>query len=463
MTDRYCLDDYPLVDADTDARLPQRSVLASLKPMGLGTPFRESLNSYYLELAHIHRLSPKTLAREIIIPRIKSGNAHRNGETSTIWRMPLFNGIGAVPEMWAKHLSELTGQKDLIDLTLVPLRPYTNMQRLTSGTKKWCPLCFSEAAQEGRVYGQLLWEVEAVKACPKHEIKLVSQCRCNGSSPLSLLHVKHLSGVCSSCGYSLVQNYGSYIESASEDDVKRAGLVAELLGDTKKLKHENDSATNGIPLFLQCAVRHFTGGNAALFGKQLGIKKNTLHGWMYSKRIPTFPQMVEIALACSCSVADVMMGTQVIFEGSDLPETHMPRMSSRPKTQKLDRATVEYQLEMLADENPPISVAEAAVKIGVSRRTIFRSFGDIAKKMTQNFRVHRSAETAQKFANKCDMFRQSAVRLLRQEIRPTRRLVGLDIRGKGTVNKGAEQTACSRICREVIQASQVRSIWNSLS
>lgn len=458
------LDDYSLVGVDQAVSIPPRSVLASLRPRGLGTPYLESLSSYYLELAHIHHLSPKTLAREIIIPRIKIGDARRKGETSTIWRMPLFNGIGSVPETWAKHLSELTGQQELINLTLVPLRPYTNMQRLMSGTRKWCPVCFSEAAQEGRAYGQLLWEIEAVKACPKHNIRLISQCKCNGSAPLPPLKVKHLSGLCGSCGQSLAQNYESYIESASEDELKRARLVAELLGDTEVLKRESERATDGISMFLQGAVRHFTGGNAALFGQLFGVKKNTLHGWMHGKRIPNFPQMVEIALACRCAIADIMLGAQVMFGEPEIINAHRkPQTPSRSKTRKLDREMIQCQLEMLANEQPPISVAAAAVRIGVNRRTLFRVFGDIAKKMTRNFRAHRHYEAARNFANKCDLFRQSAVKLLWQGIRPTRRLVGLDIKGKGTVNKGAEQVVCSRICREVVQRGlccQYRSFYS---
>ena len=220
---------------DPDIRIPPRSVLASLRPAGVGIPYRESLSSYYLALAHLHNLSPKNLARGLIIPRIV-GNERRGEDTFSLWKLPLFNGIGSVPETWAKCLSELTGQKDLLDLTLVPLRPYTNMQHLMSDTKKWCPLCFSEASQKGRVYGQLLWEIDAVEACPIHRIKLVSQCRCKGLSPLSALNVKHLTGFCDSCGRSLLENNEEFIENASDDDITRAQLVAGLLGDVERLK-----------------------------------------------------------------------------------------------------------------------------------------------------------------------------------------------------------------------------------
>ncbi len=458
-----CVDDYPLVGVDPDARIPPRSLLASLRPMGLGTPYRESLSSYYLGLAHLHHVSPKTLARELIIPRIKDGNARQSDDAFTIWKLPLFNGISSVPETWANILSELTGQQGLIDLTLVPLRPYMNVQRLMSSTKKWCPICLSEAAQEGRAYGQLLWEIAAIEACPKHGIKLVSQCRCNGSSPLSTRHVKHLSGFCGSCGYSLTENYEVLIESASEDEVKRAQLIVVMLGDIERLKPKSHRGIVGISEFLKSAAQHFTGGNAALLGKLLGIKKNTLHGWMNGKFIPSFPQMVEMSFACRSSIADVMLGTNTTFEGTEIIATHtVAQISTRTrKTQKLDRELIKRQLEMLSNENPPISVATAAEKLGVNRRTLFNRFGDIAKRMNQRFQAHRHSGKMRRFADKCDLYHQSAVMLMQQGIRPTQRLVAFDIKGIGIVgNKEDERIACSRICREVIKRSRLVGIDN---
>lgn len=448
-----CRDDYQLVGVDPDIRIPPRSVLASLRPRGLGTPYRESLSSYYLELSHIHHLSPKTLAREIIIPRIKVDNAIIDKDNFILWKLPLFNGIGTVPEKWAEHLSELTEQKDLIDLTLVPLRPYTNMQRLTSRSKKWCPLCLSEAAQEGRAYGQLLWEIDAVEACPKHGIKLVSRCRCEGVGSQSKRNIMHLSGFCDLCGHSLTQNNEEFIENAPDDKVKRAQLTAELLGDIERLKHKSPI---GIPVFLKNAVQNFAGGNAALFGRLLGIKKNTLHGWTNGKFIPTFPQLVEIAFACRCSIADVMLGTQITFEGSGLVNVQsIPLISFRTtESQMFDRDLVKQQLEVLVNETPPISVASAAEKIGVSRRTLFRDFGKIAGEISQRFRAYRHAEKIRKFANKCALYHQSAVKLTQRGIRPTPKLVGLDIRGKRIIIKGHERIVCSRICRDVIEEFQ---------
>ncbi|MDA8172198.1 MAG: TniQ family protein [Nitrospiraceae bacterium] len=453
------VDDYPLVGAAPDIRIPPRSVLASIEPMGFGTSYRESLSSYYLELAHIHHVSPKILAREIVVPRMKTGTGVVDRDNFILWKLPLFNGIGAVPETWANHLGELTGRTDLIDLTLVPLKPYTTTQRLMSSSKRWCPLCFSEAAQEGRVYGQLLWEIAAVEACPKHGIMLVSKCACNGSDALPKSIVLHLSGICGSCGRSLAQNYEGLIERAPEDKIKKAQLVADLFSDMERLKQKANRTAIGVPAFLKKAIRHFTDGNAALFGKLLGIKKNTLHGWTHGEVVPPFPYIVEIACACRSPIADIMLDSKITFKERELNVSFVSRKSFRTKgTHPLDRDMVKNQLEMLLTEIPPISVAEAAKKLGVNVRTLFRDFSNNAQKISLRYQKYRDKEKKRKFADRCELYRQSATKLIKEGIIPTPRLVGRETRGKRIILKGHEREACSAICENVIQKGDLEVV-----
>jgi hypothetical protein len=417
--------------------------------MGLGTPFRESLSSYYLALAHLHHLSPRTLAKELIIPPKEDGAERQGDDAFTSWKLSLFNGIGAVPGIWAKRLGELTGRNDLIDLTLVPLRPYTHRQRLMSAKKRWCPLCLAEAEKEGRVYGHLLWEIASVQACPKHGVNLVSQCNCSGTGSPSTGNKVHLPGICGLCGYSLTQNYGAFLKSASEDEIIRSKLIAELLGDMERLK----GGAPGISEFLRNAMHHFTKDNAALFGRILGIKKNTLHGWIHNGFVPSFPQIVEIALACRCSVADVMLGLRITFGKAEpaYAQSRVQKPFRTKRTTTLDRDNITRQLGILLSVVPPISVSEAAVKVGINRRTLFMEFRDIAQRISQRFKEYRSAEKTRKFADKCDLYRQSAVRLIQRGVMPTPRRVASNIRGKRVIIKDRERATCSAICEEVIQ------------
>jgi hypothetical protein len=421
-----------------------------LRPGGLGTPYRESLSSYYLAVANFHRLSPKTLARELILPTREYETEPKGDDALTAWKIQSFNGIGAVPERWANRLSELTGQNALIDLTLVFLRPYTHRQRLMSAEKRWCPICLSESAKEGRMYGQLLWDVAAVTACPKHGIRLFSNCLCKeAAEPPSTWGGVHLSGFCQFCGRALTEDYKGRIKNASDDELKRSRLVAKLLGEMSRIKENTHRPKDAISRCLNDAASRLTGGNAALLGRLLGVKKNTLHGWMHGRFAPTFPELVEIAVTCGCSIADIISGQLSMSEDTLLSERVF--LSSRPnrkKTHSLNFDVIRQKLEKLGAANPPISVSTAAKSLGVDRRTLFSHFRDIAQAMTCRVRENDARNKKMRFEKKCDLYRQSAVRLTKQGIRPTVRSVALDLKGISIVG-GKERKACREICWEV--------------
>ena len=55
--------EFHLIEVDPSELLPPRSVLTTLQPLGLGTPYRESLSSFFQRLADQHSLSPKVLVQ----------------------------------------------------------------------------------------------------------------------------------------------------------------------------------------------------------------------------------------------------------------------------------------------------------------------------------------------------------------------------------------------------------------
>ncbi|MGO9611818.1 MAG: hypothetical protein ACLPX5_02135, partial [Dissulfurispiraceae bacterium] len=177
-------------------------------------------------------------------------------------------------------------------------------------------------------------------------------------------------------------------------------------------------------------------------------------GWIHGECIPAFAKTLDVAFICGCSMTDVILGENVEFKKPVLDTSRL--VLRKPlqvrKMQKLNKEIIRQQLEILAVENPPVGVAMAATRIGVNRRTLFKHFGDLAKEMTRRFKSYKHEEKLQNFEARCQLYRRSAEGLLQQGIRPTRRLVGLDIKGRGIVGKGEEQIACSRICREVISS-----------
>src|SRR5947209_5846010 len=63
--------------------MPQASTLYALTPIGLGTPFVESLTSYIARLALAHCLFPGILMRHVMVP-FAEGHSTGEGRSTTL-------------------------------------------------------------------------------------------------------------------------------------------------------------------------------------------------------------------------------------------------------------------------------------------------------------------------------------------------------------------------------------------
>ena len=108
--------------------LPTRSRLYALEPIGIGTPFVESLSGYVARLADAHAVSVGDLAgRELSAltskpllsfgPFMRRNRADSHGFHAQQYTM---NGLGITSKKWVEALERATLRADLRFLTLLP-------------------------------------------------------------------------------------------------------------------------------------------------------------------------------------------------------------------------------------------------------------------------------------------------------------------------------------------------------
>jgi hypothetical protein len=103
--------------------VPPRSRLYHLAPIGLGTPYVESLTGYVARLAEAHNVSTRTLVVRELLPLL--GRCHLskavNSSLSSFWTggVRAVNGIRTLAGDWRRVLQDLTGRRDLHFLTLL--------------------------------------------------------------------------------------------------------------------------------------------------------------------------------------------------------------------------------------------------------------------------------------------------------------------------------------------------------
>lgn len=179
-----------------------RSILAPLHLHGLGTPFVESLASYFCRLADVHQVTPKQLAKVLC-----NDSVYLRVEDA-----PKLNSIDLYPLVFCAHsgrtavltqrLERLTGADHLAYGTLLRLRGV--LSRNQSGScvqrRRWCPICY---AQYGGIIAEpLLWWIPQITHCPLHEARLIDRCARCGSYQRDW-RVGLARKLCIKCGFAL--------------------------------------------------------------------------------------------------------------------------------------------------------------------------------------------------------------------------------------------------------------------
>lgn len=204
----------------------ETTVLYGIRPRAEGTGDVESLFSYFLRLAHEHRLTPKKLVdvvlRDVVsqIPQLvhwKIGwGWDKSGGRDIV-------GSGLVTQRWVMALGVATGQTGLEQATMLGLAEHVSGDLLAADDRV-CLQCLREDTAGGRLpYGRLLWRMKAVSCCPIHRCQLVRPACGRGASTTRAQFARvKLSGVCNQCGSIGHRCTSTRADSVDDDEVWRA-------------------------------------------------------------------------------------------------------------------------------------------------------------------------------------------------------------------------------------------------
>src|SRR5579872_69921 len=150
--------------------IPARSRLHSIEPIGIGTPFVESLTGYMIRLAASHAVRVSDLIEHELRTSIPYFHAPA-GIPNAI------NGVNESARNWVSALERFTLRDNLQLLTLLPFASLLATPFLIRQERAWCPRCYeSQTAQGQDVYEQLVWCLQSVEVCPLHKTPLETSC-----------------------------------------------------------------------------------------------------------------------------------------------------------------------------------------------------------------------------------------------------------------------------------------------
>ncbi len=173
--------------------IPLRSRLFCLKPVGVGTPYTESLGSYVNRLAREHCLTSQKLIMGEVAPLILKDEERAELLSKNIGHLlgntdakPAINGMRDMTERLVTVLEQLTMRQDLAFLTLLSWKGMIYDRQLFRNYRAWCPCCLEEwKRQKKTIYEPLLWSFKDVEICLSHKQRLIEECpHCNARLPV---------------------------------------------------------------------------------------------------------------------------------------------------------------------------------------------------------------------------------------------------------------------------------------
>jgi hypothetical protein len=365
-------------------RIPVRSALFSLEPIGVRTPWVESLTSYIARLANAHCVFPGVLMEKVVVPLVPGYSPQEaqhylfrnDGNKSN-----LLNATGPRALYAVGALEKLTRRTDLHALTLLTWAEVLPLRGLIRLTKAWCPACYEEWRVAGKdIYDPLLWVFEEISACTRHQQSLTRNCPyrdCARSLPA--LTWRSRPGYCTYCHRWLgkpleaSQLVGSTLNEAElvwQCWITQALGMLLVIAPTVSSPPKRQKVSESIISL----VNQIAGGKIAAFARTLGMSSQIVHYWYHGGRIPEIDILLRLCFLLELSPVDLLCSdaNTLCPHVRDMSSLRLPALKRRVKTE-IDRESIHQFLEEIVsrNEDPPPSIPEVAHRFGFNLHKIY--------------------------------------------------------------------------------------------
>jgi hypothetical protein len=388
--------------------LPPRSRLYRLEPIGIGTPYVESLTGYIARLAAKHCVTPKDLImREIIPSQSQTGpilNYYYRMNKFWIENSLTLNGVSPVARQWVEMLQSLTTCDNLIFLTMLTFDEVIATSRLLRRSKAWCARCYDERRLAHQVvYEPLLWSLNGVDICLRHRQPLVTRCPyCHKVLPFLTQTTRP--GYCSRCTHWLGRIEGSLstVDQSSEMGVSAFRFwVAEVSGDLLAAAPNLTvpPPKEQIALRINAFLDHYAGGNISQLARLSRVSIQSLWSYLHQGKVPYFHSFLKFCFFLSLSPLEFLTTSAIPpRRNTGLAKESIPAISrgkSRPVTEGDVRRMREVLETVLAVNNqvdPLPSIRDIAQRMGFDEETVYKHCPDLCKAIVRRNRIYWAEE-----------------------------------------------------------------------
>lgn len=415
--------------------LPTHSRLYHLEPVGMGTPYVESLTSYIARLAAAHSVHPRNLLLCEVAPYLnglshaKTDESKRGAMSRLLAMSAVWNGTTASANSMVQGLVRLSGRSDLHFLTLLPFAEVFSQRKLLRRSRAWCSRCF-ETCREAKspIYEPLLWSLESVSICHVHGQRLQLSCPHSDCARMSPpLGARSQPGYCLWCNRWLGAPFhwhGSIPGYWANEEWKQQQWVGKMLGEViatvpalpEPLRREK------AMVIISAYVNETMHGKHAEAARQLGLTSSTLHQWIAGTKMPQVRNLLQVCSSLDISLLALLSGTarEPSKEASRMWKLPASEPSRRP-FRKFDAEALQKILQEAVQrpEEPPLSLSKLAQRLGYHSSFLSHYFPELCQSISSSYRSYQTDKKKQKCQQRCEEVYQVMLHLHDQGLYPS--------------------------------------------
>jgi len=377
-------------------KIPPRSELYHLKPIGVGTPYVESSSSYATRLAHEHFVPPFALMKRVTPSAPTIGNLPAQTDVNSKAMM----SAGVIASNFIDALEKLTMRQDLSCTTMITWVNVLSQRPLIRRKRAWCPACYETWRQRGEiVYDPLIWALGVITVCPIHKILLISSCP-NCKAQVYYFIQRSQLGFCTRCNVWLgqpLETLSSYRIFKSTEDARwqlwKAQSTGELLSIAPNLQ---TPGRDQIARSLRYCIDKCSWGRLGRFASQFKVPEGRLRSWLQHNVIPILGSILQLTYRMDMSLVSFLCGTSDMKGDFSREESdNENQISHKPTTDfSLSYTAVKNMLAVAASSEEYPSLQKFVRLTGWSRTKLQHCFPDLCVSILirHSTRYHKSID-----------------------------------------------------------------------
>lgn len=437
----------------TSLKMPERSSLFNLKPIGIGTPDVESLTSYTSRLSTAHNFTLGVFFSKIVYPQINKEFIPRDGIGAR--KASAFNNSYNGAKELLKALHELTMSEDLGRLTLINFDQCLSKYELRA-KKSWCPDCLEEW-KNGKeiIYEKLIWSFDIVEVCITHKCKLRSYCA-HCQTEQFQLHRTGKIGYCYKCNLWLGLSSFSKSDTLSDEYFLWQKWIINnitelLLLETQERIKINEIAINyseNISEYIEQIKINYDVTKAEI-ADIANVPDRMFYYWKHGKQKASLYSLLKLCYTTNNSVVEILSTDYKLSSSiKKLPEFLFDKNLPRKNKKKYSIEKLREELNKIINDNnnPSPSLSQVAKLLD------FKKPENLRKKLPEETDIiiqkYREYKNKQKEEKKNEI-RKVIVNLVKQGIYPSQKLIGEALNIPSMFWKNKNRDILNELCEEL--------------